>query len=319
MSQVHNETHELVEEVKQVKKKISRGNLINIFKVIGLFVLAGIATWQTVGFFQPDTPDKESHHIGIVTLKGAIASGEKFGDGLLLSEALQEALDNDSAKAVIIMANSGGGSPVQAEILSEMLIEAQAQYTKPIYFVIEEVCASACMYISSSLSNGHVIAHKNSLVGSIGIKMETFGFVEAMNKVGIERRSYTIGDAKSFIDPFKPEDTIVANHIETEILPPLYDVFTEVVRNGRGDKLSDDPRALSGLVWTGHQAVELGLVDRIGTSFQVRESLANEFDTDRFISYNAGPSNLMKLLTSDFWSEVIAKVITQSDSSIELR
>lgn len=307
----------LISEVQQVKKKIGRGNIINVFKVLGLFIIAGLATWQTLVFIQPSGPKKSDDHIAVIKINGAIASGSKYGDGLQLAEALKEAIDNDSAKAVVIMANSPGGSPVQSEILSEMLIREQDAAGKPIVFQIEEVCASACVYISSSLKNGMVYAHKNSLIGSIGVKMESFGLVDAMKTLGIERRSYTIGESKSFVDPFQPEDDAITQHIETELLTPLYAEFTNVVRQGRGEKLSDDPRVLTGLVWTGEQSVELGLVDEIRTSYEVREALSAEFDTDKFIVYNEGTGSIMQFLTSEFWSDVISRALIQSELRVE--
>lgn len=281
--------------------------------------MASVAIWQSYILFFEGRLNKNTDHIAIITLAGAIGSGEKYGDGLKLSQAFHEATQKDGTKAIIIEANSGGGAPVQAEIFHETLaLYLSTKNHKPVYFIIEEICASACMYIAAAISNNYLFAHKNSLVGSIGVKLESFGFVEAMQTIGIERRSYTAGDNKAFLDPFKPEDDQITQHINDYLLSPLFEEFKSVIVAGRGDKLSNDPRVLSGLIWSAQDAIELGLIDATVTSWRLRQQLSEQYDTNVFIPYNKTTSKITDLLKANFWADVILS-ISSANHNTEVR
>ncbi|PSX07013.1 S49 family peptidase [Photobacterium angustum] len=311
----------LTNEVSLLSNRLRRNTFMGFVKVVLMALMASVAIYQSYVLFIDGSQDKDKDHIAIIKLAGTIASGQKYGDGLSLSQAFHRATESKGSKAVIIQANSGGGAPVQAEIFNETLTTYLAKENhKPVFFIIEEVCASACMYIAAAITDNNLLAHKNSLVGSIGVKLETFGFVEAMRAVGVERRSYTIGDNKAFLDPFQPEDTIVKDHINNRLLSPLFDEFKSVILAGRGNKLSDDPRVLSGLVWTGSEAIKLGLIDDTTTSFRLRQKLSKQYDTDTFISYNKKASKITDLFKSEFWSDVIIRSASlQHSEAINLK
>lgn len=310
----------LTEEVRTLNRKVTRNNVISGLKVVAMLVMAAIVLWQMYIMFLSGKPNKSESHIAVIKLSGVIESGARYGDGLALSKTLHDAAEAEGSKAIIIQANSGGGAPVQAEIFNEALTSyLNSDDHKPVYFVIEEVCASACMYIAAAIQDQKLLAHKNSLIGSIGVKLETFGFVDIMNKVGVERRSYTIGDNKAFLDPFQPEDEFVKEHINKKLLLPLFNTFKSVIVEGRGDKLSDDPRVISGLVWAGNEAVELGLIDGTTTTWKLRQQLSEEFQTDQFVTYNEKSSKITDLFKAEFWSEVLMKLVMKKNDSIEVR
>lgn len=200
-------------------------------------------------------------HTATVEIKGEIANGSDASAEFVIA-AMRAAFEDEGAKGVVLLINSPGGSPVQAGIIADEIKRLRAKYNKPIYAVVEESCASAAYYIAAATDQ--IFVDKASLVGSIGVLMDGFGFTGLMDKVGVERRLLTAGENKGFLDPFSPVTDAQRAHAQ-QMLDQIHAQFIGVVKAGRGDRLKlDTPGLFSGLFWTGQQAVDLGLADHLG-------------------------------------------------------
>ena len=201
-------------------------------------------------------------HTALVKLEGQIdaeglASAEKIND------ALNNAFRDTNTAGVILRINSPGGSPVQAGMINDEIRRLRREFPKtPLYVVVEEMCASAAYYIAAA--SDQVYVDKASIVGSIGVIMESFGFTGVMDKVGVERRIQTAGRNKAIGDPFSPVTAEQKNHIQS-MLDEVHQQFIQVVREGRGERLKETPEMFTGLFWSGARSVELGLADGLGT------------------------------------------------------
>jgi protease-4 len=200
-------------------------------------------------------------HTAVIEIRGEIASGaEASADNVLGS--LRSAFEDEGAKAVVLLIDSPGGSPVQAGIINDEIHRLKVLHNKKVYAVVEETCASAAYYIAAAADNIYV--DKASLVGSIGVLMDGFGFTGLMDKLGVERRLITAGANKGMLDPFSPQDP-AQNGYMLSMLGEIHTQFIEVVKKGRGDRLKVTPDTFSGLVWSGQQAVNQGLADGLGS------------------------------------------------------
>ena len=217
-------------------------------------------------------------HTALVELKGVIAP-DKEGSADNVIAGLRAAFENDKAKGVILRINSPGGSPVQAGYINDEIRRLRKKYPDtPLYAVVTDICASGGYY--AAVAADKIYADKASIVGSIGVRMDSFGFVEAMEKLGIERRLLTAGEHKGFLDPFQPIKEADVAHVQ-RLLDDIHGQFIEVVKAGRADKIKDDGTLFSGFVWTGEQAVDLGLVDQLASSSYVaREVIGAETIVD---------------------------------------
>lgn len=221
------------------------------------------------------SPEK---HTALVELKGIIAPGKDASADNVVS-GLREAFKNENTAGVILRINSPGGSPVQSGYINDEIRRLRKEYPDtPFYAVISDVCASGGYYVASAADK--IYADKASIVGSIGVRMDGFGFVEAISKLGIERRLLTAGEHKGFLDPFQPVKEEDVAQVK-KLLDDIHTQFITVVKQGRGDKLKDDPLLFSGYVWTGEQGIDLGLVDELGSSSYVaREVIGAETIVD---------------------------------------
>jgi protease IV len=204
--------------------------------------------------------DKTAPHTAVIEIKGEIASG---GDASAESvvAAMRSAFEDNGAQGIVLLINSPGGSPVQAGIINDEIRRLKAKYKKPVYTVVEESCASAAYYIAAATDR--IFVDKASIVGSIGVLMDGFGFTGLMDKIGVERRLMTAGENKGFLDPFSPQ-TDKQRAFAQQMLDQVHKQFIDAVKAGRGKRLKDSPELFSGLFWTGQQAVELGLADQLG-------------------------------------------------------
>ena len=217
--------------------------------------------------------DKLSPHTAVIQIDGEIGPKQEASAEFIVAAA-KAAFEDQGAQGVVLLINSPGGSPVQAGIVSDELKRLKEKYKKPLYAVVEESCASAAYYIAASADR--IFVDKASIVGSIGVLMEGFGFVGLMDKLGIERRLLTAGENKGFLDPFSPQTDRHREHAQ-QMLNQVHRQFIDVVRAGRGKRLKDVPELFSGLFWTGQQAVELGLADQLGNlDFVAREVIKAE-------------------------------------------
>jgi len=222
--------------------------------------------------------DAGEKHTALVELKGVIAP-EKDASADNIVSGLRDAFENENTAGVILRINSPGGSPVQSGYINDEIQRLRKEYPDtPFYAVISDICASGGYYVASAADK--IYADKASIVGSIGVRMDGFGFVETIEKLGIERRLLTAGEHKGFLDPFQPVKQEDVTQVK-KLLDDIHQQFISVVRQGRGDKLTDDPLLFSGYVWTGEQGIALGLVDELGSSSYVaREVIGAETIVD---------------------------------------
>ncbi|HMM85540.1 S49 family peptidase [Azohydromonas sp.] len=199
-------------------------------------------------------------HTALVEVKGEIATDADASAEAIVA-GLRSAFEDAGAQAVVLRINSPGGSPVQAGIVNDEIRRLKALHGKKLYAVVEEVCASGAYYIAAAADE--IFVDKASLVGSIGVLMDGFGFTGAMDKLGVERRLLTAGDNKGMLDPFSPQNERHVAYAQA-MIDQIHRQFIDAVRDGRGARLKETPEMFSGLFWNGEKAVELGLADRTG-------------------------------------------------------
>ncbi|MES3009568.1 MAG: S49 family peptidase [Pseudomonadota bacterium] len=218
-----------------------------------------VIAWVSLG--RPGkTGDVSTPHTAVVSIKGEIASGADASAELVV-DALRSAFDDSGSQAVVLLINSPGGSPVQAGIINDEILRLKAKHKKPVYAVVEESCASAAYYIAVAADKIYV--DKASIIGSIGVLIDGFGFTSLMDKLGVERRLMTAGENKGFLDPFSPQ-TEKHRAYAQNMLDQIHKQFIDVVKAGRGQRLKETPETFSGLFWSGQQAIDLGLADHLG-------------------------------------------------------
>lgn len=241
-----------------LKEQRSARRWRNFMRLAWLLVIITIA----VILFSKETSStsKTTPHTAVVDIKGEIASGNEASAEFVVA-AMRSAFEDSGAQAVVLLINSPGGSPVQAGIINDEIVRLKAKHKKPVYAVVEETCASAAYYIAAAADEIYV--DKASIVGSIGVLMDGFGFTGTMEKLGVERRLLTAGENKGFLDPFSPQ-TEHQREYAKQMLNQIHQQFITVVKTGRGDRLKETPDTFSGLFWTGQQAVEMGLADKMG-------------------------------------------------------
>jgi len=214
-------------------------------------------------------------HTALIEINGTIESGGKSSAESVIS-ALNKAYEDKSAVGIILRANSPGGSPVQAGMINDEIVRLQQEYpNKPLYVVVEEMCASGCYYIAAAANRIYV--DKASIVGSIGVLINGFGFTGLMDKVGVERRLLTAGENKAFMDPFSPQSPAHKAYAKS-ILNEIHQQFIDVVRKGRGTRLKENADTFSGLFWSGAKAIEMGLADEFGTVDSVARDVVKAED-----------------------------------------
>ncbi|MGE5466839.1 MAG: S49 family peptidase [Ignavibacteria bacterium] len=232
-------------------------------------------------------------HTALVQMTGVIREkGDANAEHML--NGLQSAFEDKGTKGVILLINSPGGSPVQAGIINDEMHRLRAKYPNiPLYAVVEDLCASGGYYVAVAADK--IFVDKASIVGSIGVLMDGFGFVGTMDKLGVERRLLTAGSNKGFLDPFSPQNNDQKSHAQ-QMLNEIHQQFIEVVRKGRGKRLKETPDMFSGLMWTGAKSVELGLADGFGSV----ESVARDvIKADDIRDYTVKP-NLAEKFAKQF-------------------
>lgn len=219
------------------------------------FIILMALEWRPGG-------DTSTRHTALVDIEGVIESkGAASADNV--TSALQSAFKDRNTAGVILRINSPGGSPVQSGIIYDEIRRLRAKYPDtPLYTVVEDVCASGGYYIAAA--SDKIFVDKASIVGSIGVRMDQFGFVGAIDKLGVERRSITSGENKAFLDPFLPVEAQQVAHAK-DMLGQIHQQFIDVVKKGRGNRLKESPDLFSGLFWTGAKSIELGLADGYGS------------------------------------------------------
>ncbi len=210
----------------------------------------------------------------LVDLQGVISSDSRASADAIIT-GLRAAFEDSGTAGVILRINSPGGSPVQSGYINDEIRRLRDEYPDiPLYAVLQDICASGGYYVAAAADE--IYADKSTIVGSIGVRMDSFGFVESMEKLGVERRLLTAGEHKGFLDPFLPLEADDVRHINS-VLGEIHEQFINTVRAGRGDRLVESDELFSGYVWTGERGLALGLVDALGSSsFVAREIIGAE-------------------------------------------
>lgn len=275
-------------------KRQRRGRIFNWllkgFFFVGLFAMAYFFGQNPMGFGEGD---RHKPHVAFVEIYGPIMSGQ-LADADRLIPALQEAFNDPLSKAVALRINSPGGSPVHAGRLYHEINELQKQYpSKPVYAVIEDLGASAAYYIASAADK--IYCDQASMVGSIGVISEGFGYTDIMAKLGVERRVLTSGENKALLDPYLP----VSNEVQSywkKMLSDIHQQFIDAVKAGRGERLHlNTPGLFSGLVWTGAKSIDVGLADNLGSLMSVSRDTLGEVN---LVNYTPSPDFLKQLAST---------------------
>jgi protease-4 len=229
-------------------------------------------------------------HTALVDVTGPIAADELASADNIVG-SLRSAFEDENAVAVILRINSPGGSPVQSGYVYDEIKRLREEYPeKKLYAVISDVGASGAYYIASAADE--IYANRASLVGSIGVVAGGFGFTGIMEKAGIERRLYTAGENKAFLDPFSPEQQSEVDFWQG-VLENTHQQFIRAVKKGRGDRLADNDKLFSGLVWSGEQALDLGLIDGLGSSSYVARQIVGQ---EELVDYSHSKSPLQNIV-----------------------
>lgn len=256
-----------------------------------LFTLLGIFIFNSEIMGAKESANRQPH-VALIEIRGVIADGADSSADNVIS-ALRKAFSSRQAEAIILRINSPGGSPVQAGYINDEIERLKSLHPdKPVYAVITDIGASGGYYVA--VAADEIYADKSSLVGSIGVTASGFGFVDLIEKIGVERRIMTSGQNKAFLDPFSPQRSEETEFWKT-VLETTHQQFIREVREGRGDRLIESEELFTGLVWSGEQALDLGLIDGLGSSSYVaREHVGNE----RMLDYTHSPSPLDRLFDS---------------------
>jgi protease-4 len=249
-------------------KEQRRARLWGIFFKLLTFAYVTLFLLMAIDWKSADVAGSKKY-TAMVEVSGIIAPGTDASAEKIVT-ALQAAFKDKSTQGVIVRINSPGGSPVQAQTIYDEMKRLRQKYPEiPLYAVVEDVCASGGYFVAAAADQ--IFVGKASIVGSIGVLMNGFGFTGLMEKLGIERRLITVGENKGMLDPFSPLDEKDKEHVK-KLMGDIHEQFIAVVKEGRGKRLKESPEIFSGLIWTGQRSVDLGLADGFGTL----ESVARE-------------------------------------------
>jgi protease-4 len=241
-------------------KEQRRARLWGIFFKLLTFGYITLILLMAVDWKSADVSGKK--HTAMVEVNGLIAPGTD-ASAEKITTALQAAFKDKNTQGVVLRINSPGGSPVQAQTIYDEMKRLRKKYPDvPLYAVIEDVCASGGYFVA--VGADRIYVGKASIVGSIGVLMNGFGFTGLMEKLGVERRLITVGENKGMLDPFSPLDEKDKEHVK-KLMGDIHEQFVGVVREGRGKRLKDAPEIFSGLIWTGQRSIDLGLADGFGS------------------------------------------------------
>ncbi|MCE7913476.1 MAG: S49 family peptidase [Nitrosomonas sp. PRO4] len=262
-------------------KEQRRARLWGIFFKLLFFAYIFLLLFAGLGWIDDGKVRLSNEHTALVELRGVItADGVSSADKVIAS--LQSAFKDKNTKGVVLRINSPGGSPVQAGYIYDEIKRLRAKFPeKPLYAVAGDVCASGGYYVAAAADK--IFVDKASLVGSIGVLMDGFGFAGTLEKLGVERRLLTAGENKGFLDPFTPLDPVQKNHA-TNMLKEIHEQFIDMVKQGRGDRLKDVPDIYSGIVWTGQKSIDLGLADALGSAEYVAREI---IDAETLVDFTA--------------------------------
>lgn len=262
---------ELMRELRADKRKSFLFRLLTwAYIILTTIAVFGLFYGYSGGNSEPGADDP---HVGVVDVFGTIQRKGGVAANPTI-EALTNAFEKEQSTSIVLDMDSPGGSPVQSDLIYREILRLRAEHpNKPVIAVVGDICASGCYYIASAADE--IVINRVSMVGSIGVRLDGFGFTGLMEKLGVERRTLTAGENKILADPFSEVNPEVKNHLSEHVLHKTHQVFIDAVRQGRGDRLQDDPSLFTGLVWVGQEAIDKGLADRIGSVQSVARELAN--------------------------------------------
>ena len=275
-------------ESNKEQKRARRWSIF--FRVlIFVYIFAGLLLFRASGQIS-GAVKSSSDHVALVPINGVI-SADDDANANDVAASLRAAFKAEHSKAILLVINSPGGSPVQSGYINDEIYRLKKLYPdKKVYAAIADIGASGAYYIA--VAADEIYADKASLVGSIGVTASGFGFVDLMEKIGVERRTYTSGEHKGFLDPFAPEQPQEVKFWES-VLESTHKQFISVVEAGRGDKLDSSQSLYNGLIWNGEQALDLGLIDGLGSAgFVARDVIGIE----EIVSYGKKNNPLEKLI-----------------------
>lgn len=254
------------------QRRARRWNIFFKLLIFSYLFLILFMAWQ--GRELSEARLKSGEHTAVIDVNGMISDATRANADTII-EGLRDAYEDKNTKGVVLRINSPGGSPVQSDYVYREIVRLKGEHPDiPLHAVIVDIGASGAYYIASAADNIYV--NPGSIVGSIGVLMNGFGFVDAMDKLGVERRLLTAGENKGMLDPFLPLRDKDVTHIKS-VLNDIHGQFIEAVKQGRGERLSDDPDLFSGMFWSGTRGIELGLADEIGdVDYVAREVIEAE-------------------------------------------
>ena len=264
------------------------------WRIFFRFAGLGVALFAIWAAFDISGSPKEvtMRHTALIEISGEIDADSSTGSVTAILPALADAFADSGSVGVILKMNSPGGSPVQAGIVNDEIARLRKQYPKkPIYVVVEDMCASGCYYIAAAADRIYV--NQASIVGSIGVLMSSFGFTGLMEKLGVERRLLTAGENKGFLDPFSAQSS-KQKEFTQGLLKEIHQQFIDVVRKGRGKRLKETPDMFSGLFWTGSKAITLGLADGLGTVESVARDVIKAEDIVDYTTHEGLSDRVLK-------------------------
>ena len=276
------------------------------FKLLGFGYLA-VVLGLVVDWGQTERLAEGAKFTALVNLTGVIkAKGDANAEHVI--SALQAAFEDKHTAGVILRINRPGGSPVQSGIINDEMQRLRAAHPAiPLHVVVEDVCASGGYYVAAAADK--IFVDKASIVGSIGVLMDGFGFTGTMEKLGVERRLLTAGESKGFLDPFSPQNESHKDHAK-QMLGEIHQQFIDVVRKGRGKRLKETPEMFSGLMWSGAKSIELGLADGYGTVDSVARDVFKASDVRDFSVKQNFAEKFAKQFGADM-AESMANVLTR--------
>jgi len=292
----------LIELATASLREQRRARRWGIFFKLLILVYLGVLLWYGQGGqwpLQRDVAHRE--HVALVGLKGLIADGGD-ADPDVIVELLEQAFGDDKARGVILEINSPGGTPAQAARIHRAIQRLRQQHPdRKLYAVVEDLCASGAYWVA--VAADEIWADPTSIVGSIGVRLDAFGVQKLLDKLGIENRTLAAGENKLLLDPFSPQTPAQRAHLQ-HLLDQTHQQFIEVVKAGRGDRLKPTPEMFSGLIWTGRDALRLGLIDGLGDRRQVAKE---KLGVEDILEYEP-PKTLLDQLTEGV-STAVARLL----------
>jgi protease-4 len=260
------------------------------FKSLTFFYLAIVLVVVLTPNVKKEMGGDGKGHTAIIDIVGVIAEGKDVNADSVI-KSLRAAVKDKNTKGIILHSNSPGGSPVQSAYIYQEIRNIKKEHPKlPIYAVVSDICASGCYYIAAA--SDKIFVSPASLVGSIGVLMDGFGFVDTMKNLGVERRLLTAGSHKAMLDPFSPPKTDENEYMQG-LINQVHQQFITAVKDGRGNRLKENPDMFSGLVWTGEEGVKLGIADAFGSDSSVAKDLIG---ADKLVDFTESDEFLDKVM-----------------------